>query len=121
MWQRATLAEILAANPGAQLMTLEQWIPLAEAAEITHFCKPPAEVNEARWWDLLEAMFPMNWRGTGSAEESFMLAECYTGSLHVCMVRIGDRYAEMIRPKSSTHAQLCNEARALFAGGFVPR
>ena len=92
---------------------------MAIAAEAAQFCKPPKEVDARRWWDLLECMYPANWQDTGGTSESFMLAEPYTDTLRVCMVRIGRRYAEMIRPKTSTHAQLCDEARALFCAASL--
>jgi len=115
VWMRAADGRSIRCNPGARVMTWREWEPMAAAAEIAQHCRPPKEVDERRWWDLLECMFPANWHGTGSAAESFMLVEPYTDTLRVCMVLIGDRYAEMIRPKTTTHGQLCDEARALFS------
>jgi len=115
-WTGRTVEEITGAHAGARLMTLAEWEPLAAAAEVAQFCKPAQEVDAERWWQMLECMYPLNWRGVGGVEESFMLAEPYTDTLRICLVRIGERYAEMVRPVSTAHAQLCDEARAILRG-----
>lgn len=112
VWGNLSIEEATQKHPGARVMTYAEWMPLEEAAEVAHYCKQPEEVDRERFRQLLEVLPPMNWQGVGRAHESFMLGEPMTDTLRLCVVRIGDRYAEMIRHKTTTHAQLCDEVRA---------
>ena len=73
----------------------------------------PQRVDEARWWDMLEVMYPRNWRhNDDDTFECFAVDEPQTGDLYTWLVRIGkhgDRaveYWEMIAPDRSTNADL---------------
>lgn len=70
-------------------------------------------VDEERWWDMLEVMYPRNWRPSASDEfECFAVDEPQTADLYTWLVRIGKHdtpsveYWEMIAPDESTNADL---------------
>lgn len=69
----------------------------------------PQRVDEARWWDMLEVMYPRNWRrAQDESFELFAVDEPQTGDLYTWLVRIGEHgdraveYWEMIAPDRST-------------------
>ena len=73
----------------------------------------PHRVDEARWWDMLEVMFPRNWRHNDDDNlEVFAVDEMQTAGLYTFLVRIGQHdtptveYWEMIAPDESTDADL---------------
>ena len=73
----------------------------------------PKRVDEARWWDMLEVMYPRNWRrAQDETFELFAVDEPQTGDLYTWLVRIGEHgardveYWEMIAPDRSTNAGL---------------
>ena len=67
--------------------------------------EPPHEVDEERFWWLLEVLPPAKWtRRHGS--ESFMVIECQTANLYTWCARIGDKYYEMIAPNDCTHEDI---------------
>jgi hypothetical protein len=73
----------------------------------------PKRVDEERWWDMLEVMYPRNWRCPASDEfECFAVDEPQTADLYTWLVRIGKHdtpsveYWEMIAPDESTNADL---------------
>lgn len=73
----------------------------------------PKRVDEARWWDMLEVMYPRNWRrAQDESFELFAVDEPQTGDLYTWLVRIGEHgardveYWELIAPDRSTNADL---------------
>ncbi len=73
----------------------------------------PKRVDEQRWWDMLEVMYPRNWRNPEADDyECFAVDEPQTGDLYTWLVRIGQHdtpsveYWEFIAPDESTDADL---------------
>lgn len=68
----------------------------------------PQRVDEARWWDMLEVMYPRNWRrAQDESFELFAVDEPQTADLYTWLVRIGEHeYWELIAPDRSTNADL---------------
>lgn len=73
----------------------------------------PKRVDEARWWDMLEVMYPRSWRrAQDETFELFAVDEPQTGDLYTWLVRIGEHdtptveYWELIAPDRSTNAGL---------------
>jgi hypothetical protein len=73
----------------------------------------PTRVGAERWWDMLEVMYPRNWRTTANDDyERFAVDEPMTADLYVWLVRIGQHdtptveYWKMIAPDDSTDDDL---------------
>jgi hypothetical protein len=73
----------------------------------------PTRVDAERWWDMLEVMWPRNWRSPESDKfECFAVNEMQTDDLYTWLVRIGQHetlsveYWEFIAPDDSTDADL---------------
>ena len=67
--------------------------------------EPAHEVDEARFWDMLEVLPPEKWTRREDSE-SFMVIECMTANLYTWLARLGDRYFEMIAPNDCKHADI---------------
>ena len=71
--------------------------------------EPAQQVDEQRFWDMLEVLPPGNWTRRMDSE-SFMVIECQTANLYTWMVRAGKgdsaTYWEMVAPNDATHADL---------------
>jgi hypothetical protein len=71
--------------------------------------EPAQQVDEQRWWDMLEVLPPENWTRRADSE-SFMVIECQTANLYTWMVRVGSGDAatfwEMVAPNNATHHDL---------------
>jgi hypothetical protein len=65
----------------------------------------PVEIDEGRFWDLLEVLPPANWTRRNDSE-SFMLIECQTANLYTWCARVGDKYFEMIAPNDCKHSDI---------------
>jgi len=108
--QGQTPEEVQARCPGAQLMTCAAFDASRGTALAARFLRPPVEINEERWFDMLEVLPPEDWhRGAGS--ESFKMCERTDGEWTGCFVRIGVRYWELTRKASTPHAELVDMVR----------
>lgn len=71
--------------------------------------EPAQQVDEDRWWEMLEVLPPGNWTRRKDSE-SFMVIECQTANLYTWMVRVGAGDAatfwEMVAPDDATHHDL---------------
>ena len=71
----------------------------------------PQQVNEARFWEMLEVLPPEDWT-RGDNFECFRVCECQTADLYTWMVALGRaghdgaQYWETIAPRTSTPADL---------------
>ena len=71
----------------------------------------PQQVNEARFWEMLEVLPPEDWT-RGSTFECFRVCECQTADLYTWMIALGGaghdgaQYWETIAPRTSTPADL---------------
>ena len=81
-------------------MSLQYWETMLE-----NNGTPPKEITRARFWELLEAMYPADWQHRKNSE-SFRMTECQIGDLYTWCARVGDRYYEMIAPRKTTHGQI---------------
>jgi hypothetical protein len=96
-----TLKELVEEAEAAGDDTLLPVLVTYDAAAVfdrERYCKPPVEIDEARWWDMLEVLPPIQWTNRGSAE-SFFMSERLTGELRACFVKIGKRYFEFTTEK----------------------
>ena len=65
----------------------------------------PVEIEESRFWEMLEVLPPCKWtRLRGS--ESFFISEAETMNLHTWLARIGGKYYELVAPSSLTHDEV---------------
>ena len=58
-----------------------------------NFKRPPVEISEHRWDEMLGVLPPVAWK-TDPTGESFKISERTAGSITAIFVRIGDRYFE---------------------------
>lgn len=73
----------------------------------------PTRVDDQCWWDMLEVMYPRNWRDSEADDyECFAVDEPMTADLYVWLVRIGQHdtptveYWKMIAPDGIDDAGL---------------
>lgn len=93
-----TLEELQARDPGIELIDADEFVALTEQRMTTD----PVEVDEERYWYLLEVLPPCGWvRNNGS--ESFYMSEFLTGRITTHVVRIGDRYFTFDAPVMASH------------------
>lgn len=104
-----SLAEVRDREPGAQLMTVEEFRAAARAA----FTKPPVEIDEERFTYLLEVLPPRGWVRRLDAE-SFKMSEFTCNDITCCAVRIGRRYFSTERTYTTTHDELVQIVLAAF-------
>lgn len=76
-------------------------------------CTKPERVTEDDFYDALECLPPMNWRGRGYTE-SFMIPEAYMDDIHSCYVRIGEGYYTLRTTASTSHDELVKQVREHF-------
>lgn len=57
--------------------------------------KPFEQIDEKKWWDLLECVPPKKWHDLKPGVNVFFVGECYTASLYTCCLRIkhGKQYS----------------------------
>ncbi len=93
-----TLEELQARDPGIELIDADEFVALTEQRMTTD----PVEVDEERYWHLLEVLPPCGWVRNGSSE-SFYMSEFTIGRVTCHVVRIGDRYFTFKAPVMSSH------------------
>jgi len=90
-----TLAEMQSEDgePKIELMEWDEAWPLYEKAQQAKYIGPVKEVDEDRFWYLLEVLPPVGWVNNRSSE-SFKLCERLSGSITTIAARIGGKYYE---------------------------
>ena len=61
----------------------------------------PRRIDRSRFWELLEVMYPAQWKHEGEDFECFAVSEPQTGDLHTWCIRVGSEnpeYWETIAP-----------------------
>ncbi|MEX4004183.1 hypothetical protein AB4Y38_35465 [Paraburkholderia sp. EG285A] len=81
-WQGRTLEEIAEDQPGAILCDEAEFLRQQSAA----LKQPPQAITEREYYEALEVMPPLNWRGAAGFE-SFMFCEFYSGNVTYIYVR----------------------------------
>jgi hypothetical protein len=94
-----TLGELQVRDPGIELIDAEEFVELVELRMTTD----PVEVDEERYWYLLEVLPPCSWVRNGSTE-SFYMSEFTSGRVTCHVVRIGDRYFTFEAPVMASHS-----------------
>lgn len=74
-------------------------------------CKGPQRITEARWWELLEVLYPARWEQTPEAEV-FMVPECVTIDLYTFGVRINEDYFSIIESCDIATSELIQQCKA---------
>lgn len=57
----------------------------------SRLCRGPQKVSKARWFELLEVLFPARWE-TRENCEVFTVPELHAGNIYLHGVRIDDNY-----------------------------
>mgnify|MGYP004708462247 CR=1 FL=1 len=96
-----TLEELQVQYADMALMTEEQ----ADALFCTRLFRPWEEISEARWFDQLEVLPPLDWCST-SAGETFKSSEMYSGKVTHIFAHIRGRYFECRDYTWKKHADL---------------
>lgn len=86
--------------------------PVVEQSD-DHFRAPPVEITQERYIEMLEVLPPDDWRGVGSAEESFKLSERTSGIITAIFCRIGERYFEMSDSVFMKHDEIAKRCRMM--------
>lgn len=90
-YSKQTHEEIIAENPGAQLLTYEEIEPMISAAEVAAYVAPVEETTRAKFWEMLEILPPMRWT-TVRGVEMFRICEATCGNIRAIYARLGNRY-----------------------------
>ena len=93
-----TLEQLQAEDPDVELIDVNEFLDIVEARMTTD----PVEIDEDRYWYLLEVLPPCGWVRNGSAE-SFYMSEFISGRVTCHVVRIGDRYFTFDAPVMTSH------------------
>jgi len=107
-----TPEQILAKNPGVELWDLFE--AGEEIARITYaeFITEPQEIDEERFIEMQEMMFPLCWWRYKDTE-SFKFPEAITLDLHSVFCKIGDRYFEFVNRRSLSHREIVEKCQKL--------
>lgn len=100
-----TIEAIRETNPDIEIWDLDEAVEWIQKVSYAKYITPPVEITKKRWWEMLEVMPPMRWRG-GDSTESFMICEATTLDLHSTFCRIGERYFEMTNQRSLSHDEI---------------
>ena len=93
-----TLEQLQAEDPDVELIDVNEFLDIVEARMTTD----PVEIDEDRYWYLLEVLPPCGWVRNGSAE-SFYMSEFISGRVTCHVVRIGERYFTFDAPVMASH------------------
>ena len=99
MYGHLTLAQVQA-REGADVIIIDTDDAI-EQIRASHI-KPPVEISEERFFEMLEILPPEKWVRF-KTEESFQVSERITGNIVMIFVRIGSRYVEMHDDMTLTH------------------
>lgn len=99
LYTRKSLEQLQEVDPGIQLISVDEFVAISEAAMTTD----PVEVSKEEYWRLLEVLPPGGWTRNGSSE-SFYMIEFYSGRVTTHVVRIGERYFTFDAPVMRYHA-----------------
>jgi hypothetical protein len=104
-----TLEAIRAEYPDAERLTLGEAIARKDAV----YRREPVEITRERYWEMLEVLFPEDWQGFGTAEESFKLSERTAGTITAIFCRLGERHFELADCFTTPHAEIVARCRAV--------
>lgn len=96
-----TIDAIMAANPGAVIGPIEDYIALHDKAWET----TPAQISAEDFKAALDALPPCNWRRLGGFE-CFAFMECVSGSMTTIYARVRDVYWSFVGHKSLTAGEI---------------
>jgi len=107
-----SLEQVRQRCPKAEIWDFEQACEQIQSITYATTITAPVEVTEERWWEMLNVLPPMRWRGGGDTE-SFMICEATTLDLHSIFCRIGDRYFELVNKRTMTHEEIVSACHPL--------
>lgn len=105
-----TLDALRERHPAAELITVEEFDTLKEAALRTD----PVPTTEAVFLEMLEVLPPLGWTRTGEGE-SFKMMERYSGRMTSIYARVGDTYWALMDRASLPHAEIMAKVKAAMA------
>lgn len=95
-----TLEEVQKEHPDAEMIGMDDFVEITEKMATTD----PTEIDENRYWYLLEVLPPCSWQRCGSSE-SFYMSEFTSGRVTNHVVRIGKRYFNFEAPVMQNHSE----------------
>ncbi|MDR2882087.1 MAG: DUF1419 domain-containing protein [Azoarcus sp.] len=101
LYSRKTSDELVAEYPGMLIGTVEEFKAFQNEALRTD----PEEITEERYWEMLEVLPPLNWRGT-AGYESFMLSEFWCGDITTIYANRGSRYFTFKDVSTLSHKEI---------------
>ena len=79
------------------LVTREQLTGIVEAYNTEKYIKPVVEIDDERYWEMLECLPPKRWEN-----HVFYMSEAQIGTIHAMFCQIGERYFEAKRDVDKT-------------------
>lgn len=106
-----TVQEMLKDLPAETIVaSLDDVLPMVEAAQRKAFCFPPKEITEERFWDMLEVLPPHDWKRTADGE-SFKMCERTSGDITAIFAKVDGRYWEMSDSITMPHEFIIDKIR----------
>ena len=111
LYSKETLEQVRERNPGAEVGDFDEVCD----AQADYWRKPPTEITEARFWEMLCVLPPEGWEIRDDSE-SFKLCEYTSGAVTGIYARIGPvgqaRYFEMQDYFTLPHAVIVERCQA---------
>lgn len=101
-YSRKTQAELEATEGPLEIVSEDE----AYSRERAKHIKPAKEVDEARYYDMLECLPPCKWHGIGGGISVFHVSERISCDIVSWFYQAGDRYFELQDSSMLTDAQL---------------
>lgn len=77
--------------------------------------KPPQEISEERYHEMLNVLPPCRWHGIGELFESFHVSERLSGNVVSWFVRYDERFFQIDDDATKTREELLAAVRAYIA------
>lgn len=101
LWSKLTIECLHKENPNAKIMTVEQFYDF----QYERFATKSEQVTEARYWEMLEILPPLDMHVSGQ-NTSFKMSERLTGNLTSIFAQIGDTYWTFVDRDTMTHEEI---------------
>jgi hypothetical protein len=121
-YSRLTVQEML--NQGYissdyRIVSAEEGMALQDAAYRKQYCKGISEISKSRYWELLELLFPADWR-VSKRFESFRVPECIAGDLYTWCAKLKingkDRYFTCVESSTMTQPDFYEKVMSFVSG-----
>jgi hypothetical protein len=106
-------------SPNYRIVSPEEGLKLQDAAYRKQYCKGVSEISRSRYWELLEVLFPADWR-VSKRFESFRVPECIAGDLYTWCAKLKingkDRYFTCVESSAMTQPDFYEKVMSFVSG-----